>query len=184
MSQCPSFKQHLAKKRVCAGVSFGAGKPDHQIWKSPCNQDKSSCSINLFGTVLKLCVENDIPELVADTESELIVEEVMSKMIFLKLLVPQRKVVVVQEVMGQIVADVAKDTATVGSGGGIPAVVEERMGKVPEGGCEDHEKRRGHDQAILVHWKIVMNAVEQKVHGNTNSVVRKIARRRVSRSKL
>lgn len=44
----------------------------------------------------------------------------MLKVVFLESLVPQRQVLVVQEVVRQVVADIAKDTATVDRGRNVP----------------------------------------------------------------
>ena len=66
---------------------------------------------------------------------------------------------VVQEVMGQIVTDVTKNTTTKDRGCGIPVVKEDCMCKVPEGCSKNKEQSWRHDQAQTIHWQIVVNAV-------------------------
>lgn len=83
-----------------------------------------SKSIRLLGFdgSRQLGSENGIPELAGDTETKLIVEEVMLKVVLLELLVPQREVLVVKEVVREVVANVAKDTAAKDSSSSMPAV--------------------------------------------------------------
>ena len=45
------------------------------------------------------------------------------------------------------------------------------MCKLPERGCEGEKQGRGHYQSQLVHWQVVMDAVEKKVEGNGNTIV-------------
>jgi hypothetical protein len=44
----------------------------------------------LLGVVNKLSAENSIPELARDSKTKLVVEEMVSKVVLLELLVPQR----------------------------------------------------------------------------------------------
>jgi len=99
----------------------------------------------------------------------------MSKMVLLELLVPQRKVLVVKEVMCEIVADVSKDTATVGCTSSIPVVEEYSMCKLPERSSQSSEERRRHDKTILVHREIMMDAVKDEMKCDSNTVVGQIA---------
>lgn len=81
---------------------------------------------------------------------------------------------VMQEIVGLVVANVPEDTAAVHCHGGIPVVVEDCVRKLPEGGRENDEKGRRHDEPVLVHWKVVMNAMKEKVSGDADTIVRKV----------
>lgn len=82
-----------------------------------------------------------------------------------------------EEVMGQVVADVPKYTATKYGDSRIPVVEEDCVGKLPEWGCQDNEESGWHDQAVFVHGQIVMNSVKQEVKSETDSIVRKPPKR-------
>jgi hypothetical protein len=81
---------------------------------------------------------------------------------------------VVQEVMGHVVAGVAKYAATVRSRGRIPVPEDECVCELPEGRGEQGEERRRHDKPVLVHGKIVMDAVEEEVEGDSDAVIREM----------
>lgn len=57
----------------------------------------------------ELSAEYLVPETAGDAEAQLVVEEVVSEVILLEVLVPQGQVVVMEEVVGQVVADVTED---------------------------------------------------------------------------
>lgn len=80
-----------------------------------------------------------------------------------------------KEVVCHVVAHVAEDTSTVHCSSSIPIVVEDGMSEFPEWRCEDEEERRRHDEAVLVHGEVVMNAVKGEVQSNPNAIVREIA---------
>lgn len=105
----------------------------------------------LLHTVIKLGAKDAIPELAGNAKAELIIEEVVSKVMLLELLVPQGEVLVVKEVVCKIIADVTEDAAAVDSGGSMPAVGNDGVGKVPERGRKHDEEGRGHDESVLVH---------------------------------
>lgn len=86
-----------------------------------------------------------VPELAGDAKPELVVKVVVSQMVLLELLIPQREVLVVEEVVRQVIADIAEDTATVSSNRSVPMPEDEGMGHLPEWGCENDEERRRHD---------------------------------------
>jgi hypothetical protein len=96
-------------------------------------------------------------------------------MVLLEFLVPQRKVLVVKEVMCEIVADVSEDAATVGCSSSIPVVEEYSMCKLPERSGQSSEERRRHNKTILVHREIMMDAVKDEMKCNSNTVVRQVA---------
>ena len=52
---------------------------------------------------------------------------------------------VVQEVVGEIVANVAKNSTTEHRCRGVPVVEEDCMGELVERGCESNEEGRWHD---------------------------------------
>lgn len=52
---------------------------------------------------------------------------------------------VVEEIMRHVVANVAKNTTTVHSRGSVPVIEEDGVGEVPERRSEKYEKRRRHD---------------------------------------
>ena len=78
---------------------------------------------------------------------------------------------VMQEVVGEIVANVAEEATAEDGGSNVPIPRENSMCKLIEGSREEEEEGRGHDEAIPVHRKIVMNAVEEKVSSDADSVV-------------
>ena len=79
-----------------------------------------------------------------------------------------------QEVMGQIVANVAEDAAAVDRDRDVPVPVEDEVGEAVEG-CGEHDEEGGrHDEAEFVHGEVVVDAVEEEVQGDTNAIVREI----------
>jgi hypothetical protein len=84
----------------------------------------------------------------------------------------ENSLAVVEEIVSQIIADVAKDTSTEHLNSREPVVEEDGMGELPERSCQNHKQCWGHDQSIAVHGQVVVNAVEEEVKGQTNSVVR------------
>jgi hypothetical protein len=123
---------------------------------------------------LKLGTEDAVPETASDTETVLVVCEVMRKVVLLQLLVVRRKLLVVKEVVCHIVAGVSEDTTTVGSQSGIPVPKDDSMCEFPERCCKDNEECRWHDEPVLVHGKVMVNPVKKKVEGNGDAVIRKV----------
>jgi len=123
----------------------------------------------------KLGAEDDIPESTCYTKTILVVHKVVLKMVFLQLPPVRRQGSVVQEVVGQIVANVAEYSSTKHCCGNRPIPVENEVCEFPEGGGEGEEKCWWHDQPQFVHWQVVMNAVEKEVESNGNTVIRKEA---------
>lgn len=78
-----------------------------------------------------------------------------------------------QEVVRQIVANVAENTSAVDSRGSVPTVRKYPVRELVERRGENNEQGRRHDQAVLVHGQVVMDAVEKEVCSDTNTVVRK-----------
>lgn len=124
--------------------------------------------------------EDNIPELACDAESVLVVEEMVLEVVLLQLPVVERQILVVQEVVRHVVARVAEDTTTKDGSGHTPVPVEHRVREIPERSSEYKEEGWWHDQAVLVHGQVVVNAVEQEVGCYANSVVWQVARDKVS----
>ena len=86
-----------------------------------------------------------------------------------------------QEVMCQVVADVAKDATAEDCGCNIPIPVEHEVRKPVERCRKYNEQGRRHDQTKLVHRQIMMDTMEQKMRGDTYTVVWEVS---VTRSQL
>lgn len=83
----------------------------------------------------------------------------------------------VEEIVGQIIADVSEDTAAEHLHGRIPVVEENRLRQLPVGSCQYHKQCRWHDKTILVHGEVVVDAVEQEVECQAGWVIRKPPRK-------
>lgn len=125
--------------------------------------------------LLDLRAEDDVPELAGDTEAVLVVQEVVFQVVLLELLVPQRQILMVQEVVCHVVACVAENAATVDCRRDVPIPKEDGMGEGPEGSGKHCEKRRRHDETVLVHGQVVVDTVQGKMKGDADAVVRKVA---------
>jgi hypothetical protein len=112
-----------------------------------------------------------IPESAGDAESVLVVKEVVLHVILLELLVPERQVRVVQEVMGQVVANVTENATAEHGCRCTPAVREQVMCELPERECQDDEHGRRHDEAISVHGQVVVDAMEQEMGCDANAII-------------
>ena len=73
--------------------------------------------------------------------------------------------------MGKVIADVAKYASAENGCGGIPVVEKHCVGELVERGCECDEERWRHNKAVLVHRKVVVDAVEEEVGCDADSVV-------------
>jgi hypothetical protein len=89
----------------------------------------------------------------------------------------ENSLAVVEEIVSQIIANIAEDTTTENLYSRKPVVEEHGMCKLPERSCQNHEQCWGHDQSITVHGQVVVNAVEEEVQGQTDSIIREPARR-------
>lgn len=83
----------------------------------------------------------------------------MGEVVLLELAVPEGQVLVVEEVVRQVVADVAEDTAAEDRRRRVPVPVEDRVGQLPERRCQHYEQRRWHYESVLVHGQVVVHAV-------------------------
>lgn len=84
-------------------------------------------------SITKLCcldhgwqfgAEDLVPESTRYTEAQLVVEEVMGEMVLLQSLVPERQILVVEEVVCQVVADVPEYATAVDGSTQVPVPVE------------------------------------------------------------
>lgn len=75
--------------------------------------------------------------------------------------------------MGQIIAYVPEDAATVHHQSSIPVVEEDGMSQFPEWCSQNDEQSRWHDKSVFVHWQVVMNSVKEEMQRDTHSVVGK-----------
>ena len=80
--------------------------------------------------------------------------------------------------MGQVVAYVAKDPSTKYSYCSVPIVEEHGMCELVERCGKSDEKGRGHNEAVFVHWEVVVDSVEEEMGCDTNAVVREVSMRR------
>jgi hypothetical protein len=76
-----------------------------------------------------------------------------------------------EEIMGHVVADVPEYSSTIHRCSRIPIIKEDSMCQLPEWGCKDEEQRRGHHESILVHRKVVMDAMKEKVCCKADAVI-------------
>ena len=75
--------------------------------------------------------------------------------------------------MCHVIHDITSDAPAVSEKSGIPVEVKNRVRNFPEWKSKGHKQSWGHDQAILVHRQIVVNAVKEEVSSNPNPIVRK-----------
>ena len=94
----------------------------------------------------KLCAEDDIPESRRYTKTILVIHEVVLKMIFLQFPPVRRQGSVVEEVMRQVVANVAEYPSAKHCCGNRPIPVENKVCEFPERGGEGKEKSWRHNQ--------------------------------------
>lgn len=80
----------------------------------------------------------------------------------------------VKEVVCKIVADISKNTSTVGSSSSIPVVEEDAVGNLPERSGQCSEECRRHDKTVLVHGEVMVDTVENKVKRNSDTVIGQI----------
>jgi hypothetical protein len=99
----------------------------------------------------------------------------MLKMVFLQLLIEGGQFAMVKEVVGKVVADVAKNSPTKHGGSDVPVIREECVCKLPEWECENDEQSGWHHESIFVHRKIVMNSMEKEMSSESNTVIWKVS---------
>ena len=57
----------------------------------------------------------------------------------------------VEKIVGQVIANVPKDTPTIDHQGGMPIIEKDSMCKFVERRCQNYEEGRGHHKSIFVH---------------------------------
>ena len=130
---------------------------------------------HLWRRHLKLRAKHPVPEPAADTKTILVIREVVLEVVLLQLAPICGQVAVVQEVVSHVIEHVSEDATAIPDKRGVPVVEENEMGELPERCRENREKRRGHDEAVFVHWKVVVNAMKEEVQCNTHAVVGEVA---------
>ena len=78
--------------------------------------------------------------------------------------------------MGHVIQRVTKHTTGVCSCCRIPVVEEDSVCKLPEGCCQRGKQCGWHDESVLVHGEVVVNAVEEEMKGEGDAVVGKVTR--------
>jgi hypothetical protein len=78
---------------------------------------------------------------------------------------------VVKEVVRHVVAGVSKDTTAVSSRSRVPVPADDSVCELPERRSQDNKKCRRHDQPVLVHGKIVVNAVEKEMESEADAII-------------
>lgn len=73
--------------------------------------------------------------------------------------------------MGHVIASVSKYAAAVSSSCRIPIPEDDGVCEFPERCGKRDKKCRRHDKPILVHGKVVVDAVEEEMQGDTDTIV-------------
>lgn len=117
-------------------------------------------------------VENHVPELTGDSKAQLVVFVVVLQVVLFHLLEVPRKTGVVEQVVGNIVHDIAQGS----SGKARARHVEWKNGKdeTIEWVRQYHKQRGGKHQPVPVHGQVVMDAVEQEMEGESVGMVRQV----------
>ena len=119
--------------------------------------------LRLDGLREELSAKEPIPKAACHAKTRVVVEEVMLEMILLQPPTPPWDVPVMEKVMRKVVTDVPKDAAAVDSGGNVPVRVQNEMCKFPEGKRNRQKQSWGHNEAVLVHGQVVVDAVKEEV---------------------
>lgn len=73
--------------------------------------------------------------------------------------------------MRQVIANVSKYAAAEGSSRRIPIIEEDCVREFPKGSGKGDKESWGHDEAELVHWKIVMDSVEKEMRRDAYTII-------------
>ena len=76
--------------------------------------------------------------------------------------------------MSHVVADISKNASTIRGRRRIPIPVYHVLRKMPERDRQHEEKCRWHDEPVLVHGQVVVDAVEEEVQSYEDPVVREV----------
>ena len=82
-----------------------------------------------------------------------------------------------QEIMGLVVTNVSEDPTAEDGSGGEPIPEEDGVGEFEERDGEDEEEGWWHDEAVLIHWQEVVDAVEEEVCCDSDTVVGEVPTR-------
>ena len=77
-----------------------------------------------------------------------------------------------------VIANVSKDPSAEDRCCSVPIVPEYRMCKLMKWHGKDNKERWWHDETIFVHWKVVVDAMEEEVGCQANTVVREVSKHR------
>lgn len=77
----------------------------------------------------------------------------------------------VQKIVSEVVANIAKDAATVDVGTNVPIPVKEGMRQIPKRQSKSRKKSWRHYEAEFVHWKVVVNSVKKEVGSYCHAIV-------------
>jgi|SRR5690242_5511167 len=125
-----------------------------------CRPARSSvCLDDLRRAHLQLSTKHPIPEAAGNAEAVLIISKMVLEMVLLELLVPRWKLLVVKEVVGHVVERVAKNATAISSGRSIPVMEEYGVREFPEWCRKRGKQCRRHDEPVLVHGKVMVDAV-------------------------
>lgn len=78
----------------------------------------------------------------------------------------------VKEVVGHVIAGIAKNATTVSSRSRVPVPADDSVCKLPERCSQNNEQRGWHDQPVLIHWQVVVDAMKDEMESNPNPVIR------------
>lgn len=84
----------------------------------------------------KLGAKDNIPESASDTKTILVIHEVMLEVVFLECFPVRRQILVVQEVVSQVIADITEDATTEHRCRNMPIPVEYCVCEFPEWQCK------------------------------------------------
>lgn len=74
--------------------------------------------------------------------------------------------------MGHVIASVSKDTTAISSRSCIPVPADNSLCELPKRRSQHNEECRWHDQPVLVHGKVVVDAVEKEMESDANTIIR------------
>jgi hypothetical protein len=140
------------------------------------NVSGASSLLSLDNVGLQLCAEHVVPELCGDAKAELVLQEMVLQVVLLEILIPERQVLVVEEIVSHVIADITKDATTVDCGRSIPVVGENSVCEIPERSCKQHKHGWRHDKSVPIHGQVVMDTVKQEVGNEAISVIREVAK--------
>ena len=99
----------------------------------------------------ELRAKDNVPESAGDSKTILIIHKVVLEVVLLQLSPVSGQGLMVEEVMGQVVADVTEDTTTEDCSCNRPVPVEDGMSQLPEWGSKSEKQCGWHDQSKLIH---------------------------------